>query len=149
MDVDKPAKAQVQVLKKFNTKYLAEDSPKPETELEPELKFDSSDKFSESISFPKTKVNFFQPKPTLQQTPLITIDQPSQAQSPAPLPGRRGQPRKSSNVIRNYPSPPILAQTDSDLISSRRRSKCHSDTFLAQGGSEGVIGNADNVPPVV
>ena len=61
MDVDKPAKAQVQVLKKFNTKYLAEDSPKPETELEPELKFDSSDKFSESISFPKTKVNFFSP----------------------------------------------------------------------------------------
>ena len=118
---------------------MAEDRPAPQPELEPELEYDSSDEFSEP--------NFFQPKPTLQPTPLITIDQPSWVQSLAPTPRRRGRPRKSSIVVTNDPSTPILAPTDSGLISSRTRSKRHSDTFSAQGGSEGVIGNADNVPP--
>ena len=81
--------------------------------------------------------------------PLIMIDQPSRVPSLAPTPRRRGRPRKSSIVVTNDPSPPILAPTKSGLISSRTRSKCHSDTFSAKGEIEGVIGYADNVPPVV
>ena len=60
IDINKPAQGQVQVQKKLQTKNLAEDGPN-QPKLEPELEFDSIDEFSEPISLPTAKVNFFSP----------------------------------------------------------------------------------------